>query len=70
MLIVDNFMTKEEFKQRWESDMYGGRITNDDVAQCAEHWGLVSHSKIKPMDQILYKVLKHTNVNDAEDFKP
>lgn len=33
-------MTKEEFKNRWESDETGGGITFHDIAECAKQWGL------------------------------
>jgi hypothetical protein len=63
-------MKKEEFKQLWESDSNGGGITFDDIAKCAKDWGLYQKPKICPISEVLYAVLKESNVNDAEDYKP
>jgi len=63
-------MTKEEFKVRWESDDNGGGITFEDIANCAEAWGLYSTPRIKPILRVRYAVLKAANTNDAEEFNP
>ncbi len=59
-------MTKEEFKQRWESSDSGGGITDDIVAACAIEWGIVAAN----MDTTLYLVLKEANTTDFEEFTP
>lgn len=63
-------MTREEFKRRWESDESGGGITMDEVADCAQAWGIADRPKIRPMQLILYQVLKAADVSDAEEYKP
>lgn len=63
-------MTKEEFKTRWESDASGGGITFNDIADCAEAWGIISRPRSVPLYEVRYAVLKAANTNDAEAFKP
>lgn len=62
-------MTKDEFKQRWESDDVGGGITFDDIAECAKEWGIAAHPCTQPMLQMRYLVLKAANTSDCENFK-
>lgn len=57
-------MTKDEFKKRWESDDNGGGITFNDVADCAQAWGVCSHPKTKPMNDVLKKVLEAAGCED------
>jgi hypothetical protein len=38
-------MTKQEFKERWESSPDGGGITFDDIAKCAKEWGTLFFSE-------------------------
>jgi hypothetical protein len=61
-------MTKEEFKKRWESDDVGGGIDFDDVADCAEAWGLFRRPRTSQINKVLYSVLKAANVEDAEAY--
>jgi hypothetical protein len=63
-------MTKQEFKQRWESNEDGGGITFDDIAECAKAWGLASKPRIMQISHVRYMVLKAANTNDAEEFLP
>ena len=63
-------MTKEEFKQRWESNADGGGITFDDIADCAKAWGLFITPRINPIDRVRYRVLVAAGTVDAEEFKP
>ena len=63
-------MTPEQFKIRWESDASGGGITFDDIAFCAQLWGLYSTPRTSEISKVRYDVLKHANTNDAHDFKP
>lgn len=63
-------MTKEEFKQRWESNDDGGGITFDDIADCAKKWGVSSSPKTSRIDVVQYKVLCAAGTVDAEEFKP
>jgi len=61
-------MTKKEFKRRWESSPDGGGITFGDIADCAKSWGIAAVPRIRQIDDILYRVLKAANTNDAEKF--
>lgn len=63
-------MTKEEFKQRWESDDEGGGIDFDDIADCAKAWGLFRTPRISRIDLVRYRVLVAAGTVDAEEFKP
>ena len=51
-------MNKEEFKERWESDEEGGGITYDDIAKCAEDWGLYDRPRTKDMQTVAKKVVE------------
>ena len=62
--------TKEDFKRLWEANEYGSGITYDDIADCAKAWGISECPKIRPIDEIAYKVLKAAQVNDAEEYNP
>lgn len=50
-------MTRQEFKDRWESNENGGGITFDDVAECHEAWGLGARPKTMRMSAVLARVL-------------
>jgi hypothetical protein len=63
-------VTKEQFKQRWESTEDGGGITFDDIADCAIAWGITSTPRIKPIDVIRYQVLCSAGVVDADEYRP
>lgn len=63
-------MTKEEFKRRWEKDERGDGISFNDIAKCAEEWGLFAFPRMMQMDQVRYAVLRAAGTVDAEDFKP
>ena len=63
-------MTKQEFKQRWESNDNGGGITFDDIAECAKVWGISSTPRILQIDRVRYMVLKAEGTDDAEEFAP
>lgn len=66
-------MTKEEFKERWDSNDDNGGITFDDIANCAIEWGICSSPKAKRIDVIANKVTKFANcdfiypLDDEED---
>ena len=60
-------MSKEEFKRRWEKDESGDGITFDDVADCAEDWGLYRTPRIHDIHKVLKAVLKAADVNEEED---
>ena len=62
--------TKEEFKRLWEANSCGSGITYDDIAECAKAWGISSSPRIRPIDEITYKVLKAAQTNDAEEYNP
>ena len=59
---VKTILTKQEFIEKWNSGADGGGITNDDVAECASYWGLVSSPRIYPVDYVIDIVLKHLNL--------
>lgn len=61
-------MTKDEFKRRWESDDNGGGITFDEIAECAQAWGLCARPRTRRMPDVLYQVLKAAGTVDAEDY--
>lgn len=63
-------MTKEEFKIRWESSNDGEGITFNDIANCAVNWDLIALPKLKPIDKVMYAVLKAANTNDCEEYNP
>ena len=63
-------MTKNEFKERWESNENGGGITFDDIAQCAIAWGICKTPRTKSIDLVRYKVLCAANTTDCEDYSP
>lgn len=63
-------MTKEEFKQKWESNPKGGGITYEDIADCYIKWKIGTYPKTKPILTVRYQVLQAANTIDAEDFKP
>jgi hypothetical protein len=63
-------MTKQQFKNRWESDDEGGGITFEDVAVCAKKWGVSFTPRTRPMDRVLYQVLKAANVKNSEEYRP
>ena len=63
-------MTKEKFKQRWESNDDGGDITFDDIADCAVAWGLFRTPRTSHIDLVRYRVLKAADVMDAESYNP
>lgn len=63
-------MTKDEFKTAWEANTEGSGITYNDIADCAEEWGITAKARIQPMERVQYLVLKAAGVSDAEDYKP
>ena len=63
-------MTKDEFKQRWESNDNGGGITFDDIAKCALAWGLFSTPRTSRIDLVRHRVLVAADVVDAQDYAP
>ena len=63
-------MTKEEFKQRWESSENGGGITINDIAKCAVKWGISSAPRTRRISDVLYEVLKAAKTIDCEDYNP
>lgn len=63
-------MTRDEFKKRWESDDSGGGITFDDIANCAQKWGLYRTPRTAQIDMVRYRVLKEANTNDYQEFYP
>lgn len=62
--------SKEEFKKLWESDDNGGGITYEDVADCAVAWGISQNPRLRPLDVVLYNVLKEAGCKYAHDYMP
>ena len=61
---MKNTMTKEEFKQKWDSNDAGGGITFDDIAECAKAWGLYSTPRTRPIYEVCAAVLHAANTTD------
>lgn len=61
-------MTKEEFKEKWESDENGGGITFNQIADCAVKWGIAQKPRILPIDYVRYMVLKAADTNDYHEY--
>jgi len=57
-------MTKEDFAERWDSDDDGGGITFDDIAKCAEDWGLYERPKTHNINEVLKKVVEASGASD------
>ena len=53
-------MTREEFKARWDRDSNGDGITMNEIADCAQAWGLFATPRVHPMDQVLVAVVKES----------
>lgn len=51
-------MTKKEFRERWDSNDEGGGITYNDIADCAQAWGLYSTPRIHQIDEVREAVVK------------
>lgn len=53
-------MTREQFAERWDKDDDGDNITMNEVADCAEAWGLFATPRVHPMHQVLEAVVKES----------
>ena len=62
--------SKERFKELWEANSCGSGIAYDDIADCAVAWGISECPRIRPIDDITYRVLKAADVKDAEEYNP
>lgn len=51
-------LTKEQFKELWDSNDEGGGITYDDIADCAKAWGLFSSPRTHQIDKVKDAVVK------------
>ena len=58
-------MTKEAFRERWNSDAQGGGITFDDIATCAKAWGVCSAPRALPIEKVTELVLEAAGCNDT-----
>ena len=56
--------TKEDFKEKWDGDEDGGGITWEDIADCAEAWGLFSTPRIHDMWEVRKAVIKACGAKD------
>jgi hypothetical protein len=59
-------VTKQEFKMRWESDEDGGGITFDDIADCAQQWGLCSRPRTMPIFHVKDMVVSAAGCSEDE----
>lgn len=59
--------TKEEFKRLWNSSDDGGGITFDDIADCAEAWGLFSRPRCAKIDDVAKAVLKAAGCDGIDE---
>ena len=57
-------MTKDEFRRRWDGDPDGGGITFDDIAECAEEWGLFSRPRCCRIDIVAREVTAAAGCRD------
>lgn len=57
-------MTKEEFKQKWESNENGGGITNQDIARLYTEWKLGTSPYTKTITYVIWRVCEEANTND------
>ena len=62
-------MTKEEFKERWDSALDGGGITLGDIAECYISWGLGDKPYTKKISYVIYKVCEAANTNDKDGWR-
>lgn len=58
--------TKEEFKRLWNSGADGGGITCDDVADCAEAWGLFRRPRCARMDDVIAAVVEAAGCDEKQ----
>jgi len=58
-------MTKKEFKRRWELNSEGDGLTFNDVADCAQEWGLYATPRIHPIDKVTKAVLRAAGVKEG-----
>ena len=61
--------TKEEFKRLWNSGADGGGITCDDVADCAEAWGLFRRPRCARMDDVIAAVVEAAGCDEDRVFR-
>jgi hypothetical protein len=55
-------MSKEEFKERWESNDSGGGITTAEIAECAKEWGLFETPRVHPLLEVVEAVCEAAGV--------
>ena len=51
--MAKKIMTKEEFRERWDSNPDGDDITLDEVAECAKEWGLFEKPRTLPVWKVV-----------------
>lgn len=57
-------ITPDQFKQRWESNSAGGGITFDDIAACAQQWGLFEKPFLHPILEVVEAVCDAADVDE------
>ena len=53
-------MTKDQFAARWDKDDDGDGITVDEIAECAQEWGLFATPRIHPIRVVIAAVVKES----------
>lgn len=61
--------TKEEFRKEWDENPECS-ITFNDIADCAEAWGLFRRARCWDILMVRYKVLVAANCSDASEYNP
>lgn len=63
-------MTKEEFKQRWESGEDGGGIQFRHFLKAMKEWDIARTPELYDPAYVLYEVLSAASTVDAESYNP
>lgn len=61
-------MTKEEFRERWDSGDDGGGITFDDIKRCAIEWGLYKRPMIIDPHLVAAQVIRAAGCKDQYEY--
>lgn len=57
-------MTKAQFAKRWDKDVYGDGITNDECAECYIAWGLGDNPRTLPIKTVVDRVVEASGAKD------
>ena len=53
-------MTRDQFAARWDKDEHGDNISVDEIAECAQAWGLYAAPPTHPIRVVLAAVVKES----------